>query len=373
MNGPVTSPHLRRSLVALGLGFCLAGPGLAQTQPLPAVTVEPATMTQVVQAASFNGRVVAEQKVDIRARVSGFVSEIGFTEGSVVAKDSLLFAIDPKEFQASLAQADAALAAAKASEALAVLERNRQRELVTRQASAQATLDKAEAEAARAGAEVQRMAAQHDAAELNLSYTQIKAPFEGRVGLSSVSVGALIGPESGTLVTLVTTDPMMVEFPVPERLFLLFQESVRTGASSGDGTVRLTLADGQPYALAGTVNFADMQVSQSTDTVMIRASFPNPEGRLRDGSLVTVNVEEKASDKSLTVPQQAVLRDITGPYVLLVGADGTVEQRRIETGSSAKGRVVVTSGLSEGEKVITEGLNKARPGIKADAAIAGGN
>ena len=159
MNGQVTSPHLLRGLVALGLGLCLSGPVLAQTQPLPAVTVEPAAMTQVVQTAAFNGRVAAEQKVDIRARVSGFVSEISFTEGSVVAKDSLLFAIDPKEFQASLAQADAALAAAKASEALALLERDRQRELVTRQASAQSTLDKAEAEAARASADVQRMSA----------------------------------------------------------------------------------------------------------------------------------------------------------------------------------------------------------------------
>lgn len=358
------------SLIAAALvAFHLSGPAASQTATLPAVVVAPATMQEVGASAVFNGRAVASQKVDVRARVSGFLIEKDFTEGAAVKAGQVLFRIDDAEYRAAFDQADASVAAAEASHQLAEIELGRQTELLKRQTGTQAAVDRTSAEAAQAEAEVKRLKAVRENARLDLSYTQITAPFDGMIGLATADVGALIGPETGALATIVLSNPMRVEFPVPERVLLETEAAVRE-AGSGPVSISLRLSDGTDYPQLGKLDFADVEVSQSTDTVLVRALFDNPDGRLRDGSLVAVTIRGNIGASELTIPQQAVQRDVTGAYVLVVGADGTVEQRRVEVARVAKGLAVIGSGLTEGEMVITEGTNKARPGAKVDAAVA---
>lgn len=366
--------HLFRSalwsLVALGWLGGMA-PQQAMAQAMPRVIVAEAAMTGVGQTATFNGRSVAVQKVDIRARISGFVEARGFEEGGMVAAGDVLFALEDDAYQSALAQAEASVAQAEAAATLALIERDRQAELVSRGAAAQAILDRAEAEYNGRAAEVRRLMAARDQAQLNLSYAQITAPFAGRVGLSGADVGALVGPESGALLTLVAVDPMTVEFPVPERELLQFQSAVEEAQAGSVESVTLTRSDGSVYGEQGSIDFTDVAVNQGTDTVLVRAVFANPEGQLRDGALVSITLAAAAPEQSLTVPQQAVQRDLTGAFLLVVDAAGVVEQRRVEVGRMAQGLAVIASGLTQGEQVITEGANKVRPGMTVDAALAG--
>jgi membrane fusion protein (multidrug efflux system) len=349
-------------------GLALAAPAAAQ--PLPAVTVAPVEVTQLAESAVFTGRAVAEQKVEIRARVAGFVEERAFAEGGTVAAGDLLFRIEDDAYRAALAEIEATMAAAEAERRLAEIERDRQATLVARQATAQAVLDVAEANFAKAEAEVRRLAAQRDRTALDLSYTEIRAPFEGVAGLAAVDVGALVGPETGPLVTLTRTDPMTVEFPIPERVALEFNARVAAGAAGRVGAVRLTLADGSVHPEPGDIDFADAEVARGTDTILVRARFANPSGRLRDGALVRVTLSSETPQALLTVPQQAVQRDLQGFFALVVSPAGVVEMRRVAPGRTAEGRTVIDDGLAEGEQVIVEGLNKARPGATVDAALA---
>jgi len=359
------------AFICVALCLPAAPPARAQeSAPLPAVVVAPAEMTSLEQAASFAGRLVAAQKVDIVARVQGFIRDILFTEGGKVEAGATLFVIEDDAYTAAVAEIEGLILAARAELELAELERERTARLVTRGTLAQADLDRADAAVAQARGSLARLEAQLQKAELDLSYTRVTAPFAGRVGLTDFDRGALVSPSSGPLVTLVNADPVYAEFPVSTATLLRFQRQVAAGELEPEGTISILLPDGSTHPQTGTIDFIDTQVARGTDTILLRAEFPNPDGRLLDGSLIQVRIAQAETAMDLAVPAQAVQRDMAGAFVLVVDDAGMVELRRVDAGASNLGRVEILGGLSEGDMVITEGINKVRPGMQVDAATA---
>jgi membrane fusion protein (multidrug efflux system) len=250
---------------------------------------------------------------------------------------------------------------AEATLKLADIEVARQTELVQRNVGAQARLDEVTAKQGEARGNLLAQKAALERAELQLSYTDITAPAAGRIGRANISVGNFVGPSSGTLATIVSQDPIYVAFPVTQRQML----DVRKGqdpATPDTYVIYVQLADGSRYQHAGKLNFLDVTVNQGTDTVQVRATFPNPDRVLVDGQLVNVVVELGKGESVLQVPQQAFQVDQSGAFVLVVDKDSKVEVRRVETGRVVGTNLSVLKGLSVGETVITEGIQKVRPG-----------
>jgi membrane fusion protein (multidrug efflux system) len=362
----------RATLAALALGPVALAAGTASAQPAaPAVTVVEVEQRGITPSVSFTGRIEAKDKVDLRARVEGFLDQRLFEEGQEVKAGDLLFVIEKAPYQAQIETVNATIARAQATLDLAQIERRRQAELVKKQATAQAKLDDATARAGEARADLRRQQANLITAKLNLGYTDIKAPIAGRIGRSMFSVGGFVGPSSETLATIVSQDPMYVTFPITQRQLL----EVRKGANAASRdpkniAVKVQLADGSLYEQVGRLNFVDVQVNPGTDTVQVRATLPNPDGILVDNQLVSVLVETAEPQAALVIPQQAVQVDQAGRFVLKVDAENKVQVQRITIGAERDGYYVATNGLLQGERVITEGLQKVRPGMVVDAAVA---
>lgn len=358
-------------LLTLGLAVsgCDSGPA-PQSAPLPApaVTFVRAAAEDIRPQWSFTGRVQAKDKVELRARVDGFLEKRLFTEGADVKENDLLFVIEKGPYQAAVDQARAALEKAEAALKLADLEFERQAELVKRGAGTQARLDDATAKQGEARGEMLAQKAALASAELQLGYTDIRAPIAGRIGRAAISVGNFVGPASNVLATIVSQDPIYVNFPVTQREMLAVRkEDPDAGARS---VIHLRLADGSRYPLPGKLDFLDVTVNPGTDTVQVRAVFPNPERLLVDGQLVSVIGEGSRGETALLVPQQALQFDQAGTYVLVVDKDGKAQMRRIETAGTRGIRSVVRKGLEAGEAVIVEGIQRVRPGQAVQASEA---
>ena len=363
---------LRRSLAlpvasALSAALLVAGCGdgkqanPAASAPPPAVTVVKVSAAEIKPATTFTGRIEGKEKVELRARVEGFLEKRLFVEGANVKDGELLFGIEKGLYQAAVDQAKAALLTAESTLKLADLEVDRQTQLFQRNVTAQATLDQATAKQGEARGAMLAQKAAVEKAELQLSYTDIKSPISGRIGRASVSVGNFVSPSNTALATIVSQDPIYASFPVTQREMLAVRKQ-QAASKGGEYVIYVQLADGSRYPSAGKIDFLDNTVNQGTDTVQVRAVFANPDRVLVDGQLVTVVAEEGKGESALLAPQQALQVDQTGPYVLVVDKDNKIQIRRVETDVARGVNIVIRKGLAENEFIVTEGIQRVRPG-----------
>lgn len=359
-----------------GLGICGAAAVLMlATVPLAAqpaggipVGVVPATLQPVSDAQEFVGRVEAPERVDIRARVKGMLEAVLFTEGESVKEGQPLYRIEKPPFEADVQQAAGDVERAKAALTLAKIQRERAEELLAKNAGTAVARDQAIANEESAKGALLSAEAALNTAKINLGYTDIASPITGRIGRTAFTRGHIIGPESGPLATVVSQNPMYVTFPVSQRDYQEAQkEEGKVDLSNVE--VRIKFPDGTVYDKVGKINFVDVSVSRSTDTVIMRADVPNPSGRLVDGQLVRVELKAGTPEERIVVPQAALIADQGGVYVFVV-EDGKAVVRRIKVGGNIGANVVVTDGLTAGQPVIVEGFEALRPGAAVRATPA---
>jgi membrane fusion protein (multidrug efflux system) len=329
---------------------------------------------QVTDTGTFVGRIVPIDKVEIVARVPGFIEERNFTEGQLVKKGDLLFRIEQETYKAAVDQQTANVAKAKANEVNANLQLQRNQALVKTQAVPQATVDQLAAAEQGAQADILQAEALLEQARINLGYTEIHSPIDGKIGIANFTVGNLVQPSSGPLATIVSQDPIYITFQPSEADVIAYKRRLaESGGKNPHLTVHIKLPDGTIYPHPGLTNLLDVQVQPNTDTITVRAQLPNSEGLLIPGGVVGVIVERGAPHQSLVVPQSAVLLDQAGHYVMVVDDTKKVEQRRVTTDAEQGRDIVVTQGLKEGELVIVEGVQKVRPGQVVSTTVAAGN
>jgi membrane fusion protein (multidrug efflux system) len=333
----------------------------------PAVGVLEAQKRPVTESNEFLGRIEAVNRVAVVARVTAFLDKRHFAEGTEVKTGDLLYTLERGPFEADLKAKQAQVAQLQATLVNAKLTTDRARTLLGGPAGQQSTYDAALANQQSLEAQIQAAQAQVDLSQINLNYTEIKSPIDGRIGRTSVTEGNVVTPTSGTLTTIVSQDPMYVTFPVSVREALGLRQRYATRGGFKAVVIRLRLPDGRAYDKVGQLNFVNNTIDQNTDTIQLRGTIPNPQiaggvRELTDNEFVNVLLEGVQPVEVLAIPRSAVLSDQQGDYVFVLGADNKAEQRRIKLGQSTSTIAAVTEGLNEGEKVIVEGLQRVRPG-----------
>ena len=344
-------------------GLNVASADAASPQPAaPAVLVATAEMRDVSGTAEFVGRVKAVEKVDLRARVDGYLGPWLFKEGDVVKAGQTVFTLDPAPFEATLAERKAEVASASAALDFADLQARRGRELIKTRTIPQSELDLRESSLLKAKAALARAQAAQQAAEVDLSYTQIKSPITGRIGQAAYSLGNLVGPNSGVLASVVKENPIQVVFNVSQRQ-LLHERRVAPKEQLTAIVARLRLADGSTYGEPGKLDFIGVQADPNTDSIPLRAVFANPNHVLADGMSVRVILEIGKPVEALVIPQSAIAEDQAGTYVFVVDAQNKAETRPVKVEMQRDGTAVVKDGLAAGDRVIVQGQARVRPGM----------
>jgi membrane fusion protein (multidrug efflux system) len=328
----------------------------------------------------LSGTLKSVTEAQLRARVTGYMMEQYFKAGQLVPKGAQLYLIDPRSFRAQLDSELAQLAFDKANLTYRQAEEKRFRAMALTGSASQERLDSAIAQRDEAQASIQGDLANIEQAELNLEFTRITAPFAGRVQISKPDIGDLIRANEDVLTTLVQVDPMNVMFNLSRRQLFDIQDLQRRGLVpneiAGHLQVEILLPDGKPYAHRGTVNFVGSRIDPSTDTLVVRASIPNPVNKqtgveLIAGQYVPVRFYVGEDPGVLLIPQKSMVQNQQGTIVYVVGAGEKVETRVIELGATHDDSIVVTKGLNKGERVIVDGTQMVRDGevVKATSAV----
>ncbi|KGA24842.1 efflux RND transporter periplasmic adaptor subunit [Pectobacterium brasiliense] len=318
------------------------------------------------------GRTSAYRIAEVRPQVGGIILKRNFVEGSDVKAGASLYQIDPATYQASYNSAKGSLAQAQAQAEIARLTVNRYKPLLGTNYVSKQDYDQAVATSRQADAAVQAAKAAVDTAQINLAYTKVNSPIEGRVGKSTVTEGALVGTGQATALTTVQQlDPIYVDVTQSSNDFLQLKRELENGTlkqSEGKANVRLLLENGTEYAEAGTLEFSDVTVDETTGSITLRAIFPNPQHNLLPGMFVRARLDSGVNPTALLVPQQGVTRDPRGQATAMVVGEGDkVEPRTLKTSKAIGDKWLVTEGLKAGDRVIVTGLQKIRPGAQVKA------
>lgn len=360
-----THAHATRVVIGAAAALFAAAMVAPAAAQAPVGTVY-AERKPIAATADFVGRIEATDRVQIRARVQGYLERMLFTEGDFVKVGAPLYRIEQAPFQAAVEQAQAALDRSKAEKILTAVQLERQEKLMEQNSTAASARDQARAADEEAAATILANQASLDIAKINLGYTEITAPISGKISKTNVTIGNVVGPDSGALTLLVSEDPMYVTFPVSQ-VDLLKVEKREHLLDIRNVKVKIRFADGSTYKHEGTVNFVDVSVDRYTDTVLVRATMPNPDGLLIDGQLVSVTLESGKPEEKVVVPQSALIADQEGIYVFVV-EDGKAVVRRITVGAEEGPNIVVEKGLQGGEQVIVAGIQSVRPGQPVQAS-----
>jgi membrane fusion protein (multidrug efflux system) len=362
--------------LVLAVGLVLAGTSDAQVPGgPPSVGIVRAQQTAITETSEFIGRVQAVDRVAVTARVTAYLEQRLFTEGAEVKQGDLLYRLERAPFEAAVQQQEAAVAEASAKLANANIQLSRAQSLLATPAGQRSNVDDAIANQRSFAAQVLSAQAQLRQAQINLEYTEIRAPVAGKISRTSITIGNVVSPSSGSLATIVSQDPMYVVFPISSRVQSELQRRYADKGGMNAVVVKLRLPDGSTYDQDGKIDYVEPTVAATTDTILMRARIANPvrraadgngpvERTLVDGAFVSVRVEGVEPVTALGIPRRAVLSDQQGDYVYTVGAGNKVEQRRIQLGQSTPMTAIVANGLKEGEMIVVDGIQRVRPGVE---------
>ncbi|WGV97939.1 efflux RND transporter periplasmic adaptor subunit [Vibrio sp. YMD68] len=336
------------------------------TSSLPSVITQSAETIDHRGSMTFIGRAEAVDDTGITAQVTGYLQSRHFEEGQMVEEGDLLFTIEPSQFEAKVATSKAELARANSDLKKAELDYERGKRLLPKGSISQADFDALSANLRGAQAMVESAKAQVRLAEVNLSYTQIVAPFSGRISDSKASKGDLISPSSGVLTTLVSLDPIHASFNVSERDRLgiaLETASGNLSANDKNVDVSITLENGTTFEHIGVLDYLGNRINTDTGTIDMRALVPNPEHKLLPGQHVRVELHAENTVPVIAIPRKAVQSDLEGDFVMLVTEGNVIERRNIELGAQTPDGVIVPFGLNGNEQVVVQGLQRIRNGM----------